>query len=93
MVLITSAVPNEGKSTIATNLSWPWAMGGSKVLLVDGDLRKGHIHELLNLRSKPGLSESLRQPDDDRKFIQATDLLSSTFFPGAASLATLVICF
>ena len=74
VVLITSAVPNEGKSTIATNLSRALAMGGSRVLLVDGDLRKGHIHELLNLRSKPGLSEWLRQPDDDRKFIQATDL-------------------
>jgi capsular exopolysaccharide synthesis family protein len=74
VVLITSAVPNEGKSTIATNLSRALAMGGSRVLLVDADLRKGHVHELLNLPSKPGLSEWLRQPDGDPQFIQATDL-------------------
>ena len=74
VVLITSAVPNEGKSTIATNLARALAMGGSKVLLVDGDLRKGHIHNLLKLPSKPGLSELLRQPDDLGKFIQSTDL-------------------
>jgi capsular exopolysaccharide synthesis family protein len=74
VVLITSAVPDEGKSTIATNLARALALGGSKVLLVDGDLRKGHIHELLKLQSKPGLSEWLRQPDDPGKFIQTTDL-------------------
>ena len=45
VVLITSAVPNEGKSTIATNLARALALGGSKVLLVDADLRKGCIHE------------------------------------------------
>ena len=81
VVLITSSVPNEGKSTIATNLARTLAMGGSKVLLVDGDLRKGHIHEKLKLQSKPGLSDLLRQPDDPGKFIQPTDL------PGFSLLA------
>ena len=81
VVLITSAVPNEGKSTIATNLARIMALGGSRVLLVDGDLRKGHIHERLKLQSKPGLSDLLRQPDDPGKFIQATDL------PGFSLLA------
>jgi capsular exopolysaccharide synthesis family protein len=79
VLLITSAVPNEGKSTIATNLARALALGGSKVLLVDGDLRKGHIHELLKLPSRPGLSELLRQPDDPALFIQATDLEDFSF--------------
>jgi succinoglycan biosynthesis transport protein ExoP len=74
VVIITSAVPNEGKSTITTNLARAMAMGGSRVLLVDGDLRKGRIHEMLKLQSKPGLSDLLRQPDDPGKFIQETDL-------------------
>jgi succinoglycan biosynthesis transport protein ExoP len=74
ILLITSAVPNEGKSTIVTNLARSLTLGGSKVLLVDGDLRKGHLHDLLKLQSKPGLCELLRQPDDPGKFIQATDL-------------------
>lgn len=79
VVLITSAVPNEGKSTIATNLARTLAMGGSKVLLLDGDLRKGHIHEQLKLSSKPGLSDLLRQPDEPEKYIQATDLPGFSF--------------
>jgi capsular exopolysaccharide synthesis family protein len=79
VVLITSAVPNEGKSTVATNLARALALGGSKVLLVDADLRKGYIHERLKLQSKPGLSDLLRQPDDAGKYIQATDLAGFSF--------------
>ncbi len=79
VLLITSAVPNEGKSTIATNLARAMALGGSKVVLVDADLRKGHIHERLKLQSKPGLNELLRQPDQIEKFIQATDLVNFSF--------------
>ena len=79
VLLITSAVPNEGKSTIATNLARAMAMGGSRVLLIDGDLRKGYIHERLKLQSKPGLSELLQRPDEPEKFIQATDLPNFMF--------------
>ena len=79
VLLITSAVPNEGKSTVATNLARAIALGGSKVLLMDADLRKGHIHERLNLLSKPGLSELLRQPGELGQFIQATDLPNFSF--------------
>jgi polysaccharide biosynthesis transport protein len=79
VVLITSAVPDEGKSTIATNLARTMALGGSKVLLVDGDLRKGHIHQLLQLQSKPGLSDWLREPDGSGQFIQTTDIPKFSF--------------
>jgi capsular exopolysaccharide synthesis family protein len=79
VLLITSAVPNEGKSTIATNLARALALGGSKVVLVDGDLRKGRIHGMLKLHSKPGLSDLLRQPEYAGKFIQATDLPNFSF--------------
>jgi capsular exopolysaccharide synthesis family protein len=79
VLLITSAVPNEGKSTVATNLARAMALGGSKVLLVDGDLRRGHIHEKLGLHSRPGLSELLRERGDFRHFIQPTDLENFSF--------------
>ncbi|MEI7938615.1 MAG: polysaccharide biosynthesis tyrosine autokinase [Verrucomicrobiota bacterium] len=59
IVLVTSAVPNEGKSTIAANLAETLALGGARVLLVDGDLRKGRLHEVLGLQAGPGLAEVL----------------------------------
>jgi len=80
-ILVTSAVPNEGKSTVATNLARTMALGGSKVLLVDADLRKGHIHERLKLPGKPGLSELLQRPQDAAPFIQSTDIENLMFLP------------
>jgi capsular exopolysaccharide synthesis family protein len=74
VLLVTSAVPNEGKSTIATNLTRAMALGGSKVLLIDGDLRKGHIHDRLAVPSKPGLHELLRRQSSLEAVIQKTDL-------------------
>jgi len=79
VLLITSAVPNEGKSTVTTNLARALAMGGSRVLLVDGDMRKGHLHDLLGMQSKPGLAELLRQPDDPYQFIQTNALANFSF--------------
>jgi polysaccharide biosynthesis transport protein len=86
VLLITSAVPNEGKSTIATNLARAMALGGSRVLLVDGDLRKGHLHDLLGLQSKPGLADLLSHPDDLDKFIQTNSLSNFAFLPRGGSL-------
>jgi capsular exopolysaccharide synthesis family protein len=87
VLLISSAVPNEGKSTVATNLARAMAMGGSKVLLMDADLRKGHIHERLKLNSKPGLSELLRSsPEILDEYIQTTDLPNFEFLARGAAL-------
>jgi capsular exopolysaccharide synthesis family protein len=57
------------------------ALGGSKVLLIDADLRKGHIHERLKLPGKPGLNELLQQVQDSASFIQSTDLENLKFLP------------
>jgi len=79
VMLVTSAVPNEGKSTIAANLARTLALGGSRVLLVDADLRKGRLHELLGLQREPGLVELLRQPDSLESVIQK-DSVQNFFF-------------
>lgn len=55
--LVTSAVPGEGKSTVATNVAITIAAGGAKTLLIDGDLRKGVVHEFFSLEASPGLSD------------------------------------
>ena len=48
---------------------------------MDGDLRKGHIHELLNLEAKPGFTELLRQHGDFKSYIRPTDLENFHFIP------------
>jgi len=53
-LLVTSSVPGDGKSMTATNLAITMAMGGSRVLVVDADLRKGNLHNRLNVDSKDG---------------------------------------
>ncbi len=73
-LLITSAVPNEGKSTIAANLARTLALGGSRVLLVDADLRKGRLHDLMGLSCEPGLVELLRHPDNLDNVIQKNSI-------------------
>ena len=79
VLLIASAMPGEGKSTVAANLARTLALSGSRVLLVDGDLRKGHLHHLLGLQKEPGLAELLNQTCDPDKVMQQDSLPNLTF--------------
>jgi polysaccharide biosynthesis transport protein len=79
VLLITSAMPNEGKSTIAANLARTLARSGSRVLLVDGDLRRGQLHRSLQMQSEPGLAELLRLNCDPDKVIQRDSLANFAF--------------
>lgn len=58
-VLITGATPGVGKSFISANFAAIMAGAGKRVLLIDADLRKGHIHQELGLKRDNGLSELL----------------------------------
>ncbi|CAN5152217.1 polysaccharide biosynthesis tyrosine autokinase [soil metagenome] len=59
-LLVTSAVPNEGKSTISANLAITFALSGAKTLLIDGDLRRGAQREAFDISSKIGFAEVLK---------------------------------
>ncbi|MTC78870.1 polysaccharide biosynthesis tyrosine autokinase [Providencia sp. wls1916] len=61
IVMVTSASPNVGKSFITANMAVVLANAGKKILLIDTDLRKGHIHKTFGLENKSGLSEFLSQ--------------------------------
>ncbi|MBA3833227.1 MAG: polysaccharide biosynthesis tyrosine autokinase [Chthoniobacterales bacterium] len=80
-LLITSAVPNEGKSTISANLAITMALSGAKTLLIDGDLRRGALREAFEIQSKIGFSEVLKQEVNWREVVVPTSLSSLFVLP------------
>ncbi|MEO8417813.1 MAG: polysaccharide biosynthesis tyrosine autokinase [Methylophilaceae bacterium] len=56
IVMITGPTPGIGKSFVSVNLAAVLASTGKKVLLIDGDLRKGYLHRYFGLERKDGLS-------------------------------------
>lgn len=84
-ILITSSVPEEGKSTVAANLAVTLALGGAKVLLVDADLRRSSLHHLFDLPATPGFGEILGQEINAQKAILATRVPKLFFLPAGNS--------
>lgn len=59
VLVVTSAMPGDGKSTSAANLAVTLAQQGTPTLLVDADLRKGLLHHMMGARKEPGLTHVL----------------------------------
>jgi capsular exopolysaccharide synthesis family protein len=60
VIMITSALPGEGKTSLASHLATSLARSGMRTLLVDADLRSPSIHRAFELAPEPGVSELLR---------------------------------
>lgn len=58
-ILITSPAPQEGKTTVAINLAGSFALSNKKTLVVDCDLRKPRLHQIIERDKKPGLIDYL----------------------------------
>jgi len=59
VIMVSSARPREGKTTVAMNLAWAFASMGERTLLLDCDLRRGRLHASLGLENTSGLTDIL----------------------------------
>jgi succinoglycan biosynthesis transport protein ExoP len=73
-VTMLSGGPSEGKSTTIYNLAMVCAQAGQSVILVDCDLRRPTLHDLLDVPNDVGVSNYLRGEGDSLEFIQQTAL-------------------
>ena len=72
-ILVTSAVPAEGKSTAIIHLAIAHAEQGKRTLIIDADLRRPSIHKKLNLEGSKGLSNALLGQIDWKDAVLQTD--------------------
>jgi capsular exopolysaccharide synthesis family protein len=82
-LLVTSALPNEGKTTTAANIAIVFAQAGRRVLLVDADLRKPGILSIFGLTNSAGLTTLIRREDPSPQ-----DVVQTTEVPNLAILGT-----
>jgi len=80
-LLVTSSVPGDGKSMTATNLAITLSMGGSRVLIVDADLRKGNLHYRLGVKNETGFSEVFLKGSGWRSAVQVTSFSNLSLLP------------
>lgn len=78
-VMLTSCMPDEGKSTVAVNLAATLAQTGAKTLLVGCDLRRPSLYKALGESDVPGLSDLL--DNGDRAAVRKIEHLNLDFIP------------
>ena len=81
-VAVASAVPGEGKSTTALYLASAYARAGRNVVLIDGDIRKPTLHQVIDRRRSPGLTDYLLDPGMMPSYV-LTDTIVGAAFIGA----------
>jgi len=81
VVMVTSAVAGEGKTSLASQLASSLARAGRKTLLVDCDLRKPALHGLFDLPQAPGCCEILRAEIDVIDAVQPTSFPNLSLLP------------
>lgn len=74
VILVTSAVEHEGKTTFAAQLAASLARAGHRTLLLDGDLRNPNVHMALELDLRSGLPELLRGEITNDEVVQPTSI-------------------
>lgn len=81
ILVVTSAIPGDGKSMTTANLAITMALSGSRVLLVDADLRKGLLHRRFGLNPTIGFSEVLAGKATAAQVILPTSTANLSLLP------------
>ena len=87
-ILVTSSVPLEGKSTIAASLARQSARSGLKVILIDADLRRPRLHEVIGLPNQNGLSEVLTGRANPEAAIKRDEKSGLDFLPAGVGVVS-----
>ncbi len=72
VIAVASSQPLEGKTTTAVNIAMALAIGGSRVLLIDADMRRPSVHKALRMTNDRGLSQLLAGQARMREVVQRT---------------------
>ena len=87
-ILVTSALPKEGKSFVSANLAQVLVrQHGRRVLLIDGDLRVARLHVALGATSAPGLGDYLLGESDEFSIMQRGPMENLFFIPCGRNVA------
>lgn len=79
VIAISGPAPEIGKSFITTNLATILAQGGKRVLVIDGDMRRGYLHKYFNAEVQPGLAELLNHQNSYEDIVQ-TSTVDNLYF-------------
>lgn len=86
-LLVTSALPKEGKSFTSANLAQVMVrQHGRRALLIDADLRGPRLHQMLGTNPGPGLSDYLQGKNDELSIMQRGALDNLFFIPSGSSI-------
>jgi capsular exopolysaccharide synthesis family protein len=81
VLLVTSTLAGEGKSLTSANLALTLAAGEERVLLIDADLRRPVLHQLLRTRPVPGLVEAMIDTGESARAIRRVEGSRLSFLP------------
>lgn len=79
VVMISGPSPGVGKSFISANLGAVLSQAGQRVLVIDADMRKGHLHRYFDLESQPGLSAYLSGQSSKEEITQSAGIENLDF--------------
>ncbi|OTG58328.1 tyrosine protein kinase [Acinetobacter sp. ANC 3903] len=74
IIMISGPAPEVGKSFISTNLATILAQSNKRVLIIDGDMRRGYLHKYFNHDNQSGLAEYLNSQQTLESIVKSTDV-------------------